>query len=198
VVAERGGKLTRARDLFSAAVERVPGFAPATLHLAGVLTSMGRRRQAMSLLEPLLQTSDDPEVLGQLAGLLRAERRTEEADAYFLRAEVAYERLIAKMPEAFADHGARLYLTSPRAAHAARALVLARANLEARPTREAFTLAIDAAIAAQDPGYACKVADRLRTTEAFSVRARLSVARALQACGRTAEATTLISQAAGR
>jgi tetratricopeptide (TPR) repeat protein len=193
LVAERAGQLTRARDLFEAAVERVPPFAPAVSHLAGALASMGQRQRAIAVLEPVLKSSDDPELVGQLAALLRAEGRDAEADALFVRADQRYQELLARTPEAFGDHAARFYLSW--GGHADRALALARANLASRPTREAFALAITAGIAAGDPAYACTVADRLKASSAFTPLAHIDAARAFAACGRKDEAQTLLTQA---
>jgi tetratricopeptide (TPR) repeat protein len=191
--AERAGQLSRAQELFAAAVERVPGYAPAASHLASALASMGQRQRARSILEPLLATSDDPELLGQLAGLLRAEHRPAEAAPLFERAQQRYEQLLARMPEAFSDHAARFLLA--RGGRAPRALALARANLALRPTREAHALAIDAAIAAGDTTFACQAADRLKAAASFPPLAQLDAARAFSACGRQEEARALLSQA---
>jgi tetratricopeptide (TPR) repeat protein len=193
LAAERAGQLARASDLFTAALERVPGYAPAASHLASALSLMGQRKRALTVLEPVLRTSDDPELPGQMAVLLRAEHRTGEADRLFARADQRYQELLARMPEAFSDHGARFYLAW--GGHADRALALARANLANRPTREAFALAIDAAIAAGDAAQACQVADRLKTSSAFTPLARIDAARAFQSCGRADEAHALLSQA---
>jgi tetratricopeptide (TPR) repeat protein len=193
LAAERAGRLSRAVELFSAALERVPGYAPAASHLASGLASMGQRKRAMAVLEPVLRSSDDPELVGQMAVLLRAEHRTDEADRQFAQADERYRALVARLPEAFSDHAARFYLAW--GGHADRALALAQANLAVRPTREAHALAIDAAIAAGDSRYACQVADRLKEAGPLTPLAQIDAARAFQACGRTEEAHALLSQA---
>jgi tetratricopeptide (TPR) repeat protein len=197
LVAERAGHLAQARDLFAAAIDRVPGFATAGSHLAGALAATGKRRQAMAVLEPLLKSSDDPELVGQMAALLRDDHRPEEAEALFVRGAERYEALLARLPEAFADHAARFYLSW--GGHAGRALTLARANLALRPTRDAFALAIEAGLAAGKSDDACATADRLKATGALTPLQRAGVARAYQACGRRGEAQVwLAEQPTGR
>ena len=194
LVAERAGRLGRARDLFSAALDRVPGFAPAALHLAGVLAGMGRRRLAMDALEPLRHSADDPEVLGQHRGLYRSEGRAAEAEGLFRRAGTDYERLLATMPEAFSDHGARLY--QAWGGDAARALALARAE----PRKPAHARGLRAGDRHRPRGGRATV----RVPAGRSPRRRgrpqtpltqLAAARALAACGRAAEARALLAQA---
>jgi len=192
LAAERRGKLSRARELFEAALERVPGYAPTASHLAGALPSMGQRQQAATVLEALIKTSDDPEFVGQLAVLLRDEGRKQEAEVLFNRAESAYEKLLSKMPDAFGEHAARFYLA--RGHRADRALALARANLSGRPTPQAFGLAIDASVAAGDPREACVFADSLRTRKPLTVAARVYVARAYHVCGRRNEAQSMLAE----
>jgi hypothetical protein len=66
------------------------------------------------------------------------ERRAEIADA-----RRRYEGLLAKYPQAFADHAAEFYLGA--GANAERAWALAQDNLAQHPTRRAHLLAIRAA-----------------------------------------------------
>lgn len=165
---ERHGTLSRARELYQASHERLPAYAPAAAHLAGVLAAEGEREQAQALLRPLLLTSTDPEYPGQLSSLLRESRdaaRAAEAEALRARATRRYEELLARHPSAFADHAARFYLAA--GADPKRALALARDNLKLRPTVDAHQLVLDAALLADTPLSACEAADE-----------------ALKACGR--------------
>lgn len=194
LAAERRGKLSRARELFEAALERVPGYAPAACHLAGVLASMGQRGRAIAILEDLTKTADDPEPVGQLAVLLRAAGRKEEAEALFGRAESAYEALLVKIPGAFRQHAARFYLA--RGGRADRARTLARASFSDGPSPEAFGLVIDASIAAGDPREACATADGMKAKRPLTAADRAPMARAYQACGRGNEAQAMLARAA--
>jgi len=137
---EKHGRFEEARAAYAAAAARLPHYAQAQAHLAGVLAVLGERGRAEAILRPLASL-DDPEYAGQLAGLVH-----DRAEASRLRADAArrYEALLAEFPEAFADHAARFYL----GLDPARALALARVNLSVRRTAEAYDLALSAAIAA--------------------------------------------------
>ncbi len=204
---ERQGVLSRARDLYEVAHARLPVYAPAAAHLAGVLAAQGERAEAIALLRPLLASSTDPEYVGQLASLLR-EAGDPEADALHARAAKRYDELLARHPAAFADHAARFFLATP--ADGKRALKLAEQNLAGRKTVEAYELVLDAALAAAPPADACVAADRAlaacgsagaRTDGGVRVSrcaAHLHVlaSRAFSACGQAARAADELAAAA--
>src|SRR5207248_10952595 len=72
LVEERAGRPSSARALYAAAHERLPQYAPATGHLAGLVAAGGDRARAIALLEPLVAGCDDPEYRAQLGLLLEA------------------------------------------------------------------------------------------------------------------------------
>ena len=154
---ERRGTLSRARELYQAAHERLPLYAPAAAHLAGVLASEGERAQAIALLRPLLDSSTDPEYAGQLSSLLRQEGQATEADALRDRATRRYDALLARHPAAFGDHAARYFLAAGN--DPKRALTLAIENARLRDTVDAHQLVLDAALVADTPIGACEAAD---------------------------------------
>ena len=139
---EKRGRFDEARAAYAAAVERLPQYAQAQAHLAGMTAVLGDRVRAGAILRPLAAL-DDPEYAGLLAGL-----EPDPAEAARLRNDAArrYEALLLQFPQAFADHAARFYLDH----QPARALALARLNLGVRKTREAYDLALSAAIAANE------------------------------------------------
>lgn len=108
----RHGYLERARTLFAAALQRVPSFAMARCQLAEVESALGRPAEAIALLEHLAQTSDDPQAAAQLAVLLAAAGRTDEAAAWRRAAEVRYDELVAAYPDAYAPHAAEFWLNA--------------------------------------------------------------------------------------
>src|SRR5581483_10858652 len=57
---QKAGYLSRARELFEAAHERLPEYAPVTSHLASVEAVTGSRDRAIALVRPLVDGSDDP------------------------------------------------------------------------------------------------------------------------------------------
>ena len=134
---ESHARFDEAKASYAAAAERLPSYAQAQSHLAGLLTLQGDRAGAEALLRPLAKL-DDPEYEGQLAAVV-----TDRGEAARLRASAAgrYEKLLQEFPEAFADHAARFYLSFD----AARALELAKLNLTVRSTPEAYDLALSAA-----------------------------------------------------
>lgn len=170
---ERRGRFDEARAAYASAVERLPQYAQAQAHLAGMTSVLGDRSRAAALLRPLVGL-DDPEYAGLLAGLV-----PDPVEAERLRADAArrYEALLLQFPQAFADHAARFYLDH----QPARALALARLNLEVRKTREAYDLALSAAIAAGESDcalatQAAAVPDGGRRMQTLAERACPSIA----------------------
>jgi tetratricopeptide (TPR) repeat protein len=132
------GDLHRALTWFAAAVRRVPAYAPAQGHLAEVEAALGEPEAAMARLLPLTTSSDDPDYAASLAHILREAGRVEEAGAWRNKAAARYDELVARHPEAFADHAAEFWLGA--GADPSRALRLARMNLAVRQTARAHEL----------------------------------------------------------
>jgi len=156
----REGRLERASELFRAAHERLPGYAPAQGHLAEVLAAQGETAQAIALLEPLAERSDDPDYAAQLARILASRDAVEEAGRWRAIAAKRYDELTARHPEAFADHGAEFWLAAggdPR-----KALGYARQNVELRPTVRAYELLLQATLATGADPDACAAALHVR------------------------------------
>jgi len=179
---QKAGYLSRARELFEAAHERLPEYAPVTSHLASVEAVTGSRDRAIALVRPLVDGSDDPEYAGQLASLLADGGDKAEAAALRARAADRYRQLIAQHPAAFADHAARFWLGP--GGDAKQALALARLNLDARKTSESYELVIDAALAAGTTKIACDAAERALALPKPSPPLRLAAARAADTCAR--------------
>ena len=98
--------LTAARAWFDAARRRVPAYAPALGHLAEVDAALGAPAAAIDRLHPLAASSDDPEYAATLAGVLDDMGRPREAEHWRDIAAARYDELVARHPEAFADHAA--------------------------------------------------------------------------------------------
>ena len=173
LVFERQGHLDDARAAYAAAADRLPQFAQAQAHLAGMLALRGDRKRAEAILRPLAGL-DDPEYEGQLAGLLAS---SEEGARLRASAAERYESLLRGFPEAFADHAARFFL----AFDPARALSLARLDVQVRPTLEAFDLALSAAVASG--AIDCSLAARARAAAPESKRIELMAARTCTSSG---------------
>jgi tetratricopeptide (TPR) repeat protein len=95
-----------------AAHRRLPDYAPAQGHLAEVEAALGETDSAIARLRPLTITSDDPDYPAQLARILSEVGRVEEAREWRARAAARYDELLARHPEAFADHAGRVLAAS--------------------------------------------------------------------------------------
>ncbi len=167
---ERKGDRARAKLYFAEAHAALPAFAHAAVHLAAMETP----DQGRLLLEPLLGKSDDPEVDAAYGDALRRLGRPDEAKPFVTRAKSRYEDLLAKHPEAFADHAAAFFLGIGQ--DPGRALVFAKLNADNRQTEAALELLLESALAAGKHEDACDAAVRgeaLRyATPAFRVMAK--------------------------
>ena len=163
---EKTGDLAGARAAYSAALVRLPQYAQAAAHLAGLEAIEGNRARAVQILRPLTSL-DDPEYSGQLAALLSEPER----DAMRQSARARFDALLARHPEAFADHAARFFL--PFDPH--RAFALATLNLGVRRSWEAYELALNAAAeAGVDP---CGIATEAAALPAPPRRIQLLASR---------------------
>ena len=132
------GNLPRGRSWLGAAHRRLPAYAPGQGHLAEVEAALGETDSAIARLHPLTISSDDPDYPAQLARILSEVGRAQEARGWRGRAAARYDELVARHPEAFADHAAEFWLDAGADPH--RALWLARRNLEVRQTPRAHNL----------------------------------------------------------
>jgi tetratricopeptide (TPR) repeat protein len=138
---EAAGRPDRARALYQAAHARLPIYAAAAAHLAGVVAGAGGDagdRAAAALLEPVVAHSDDPEYAGQLGAIYRRMGRTADGDRLVRGATDRYEALLRDHPAAFYGRAARFFLQV--AGDARRAVALAAKNLAMRHTPDAHDL----------------------------------------------------------
>lgn len=188
---ESAGRSGRARELYAAALERVPGYVAASTHLAAMEAGSGNRDRAVQLLRELSSSSDDPEIPGQLAALLKEAGQAVDAEVLRKQAADRYADLLKKYPAAFASHAARFYLGI--GAEAQSAVRWAEQNLKNSPTAEARGLAIEANLAARGTARACVLAEPLMTPRAdIPPRIRVVAARALSSCGKKDAADALL------
>ncbi|MBD9372006.1 hypothetical protein IB238_05065 [Rhizobium sp. ARZ01] len=144
----------RAAHWYRQAVEYLPVYTHARVHLAEIHLNAGEFGVAEALLLPIV-ASGDPEMGWRLAQVLVAQGRAGEAALQRDAARLAFETLITRHELAFADHAAEFYLSS--GADPERASDLARINLANRPTLRAFELAHAAALASGDAGLASEL-----------------------------------------
>jgi tetratricopeptide (TPR) repeat protein len=136
------------------ALEHLPRYTKARVHLAEIYSAWDRLHDAEVLLEPAL-SSGDPEVHWRLADVMTAQGRSTEADARMQAAKSGFEVILSRHLLAFADHGAEFYAGS--GGDLARAFELARINVANRPTLRAFEQAYGIAQAANDEAAATEL-----------------------------------------
>jgi tetratricopeptide (TPR) repeat protein len=132
VSAMRRSELGRAEVLFREVDAILPQHVPARGHRAEVALARGRSDSALVLITPLLEVSDDPEYRATYAEILAARGDCEAAAREAERAAADYELLLARRPEAYADHAAAFFMSIGN--RPGRAMELAVLNWELRDT----------------------------------------------------------------
>jgi tetratricopeptide (TPR) repeat protein len=132
VGAMRRGDFTRAEEIFVSLEAILPVHVPGRGHRAEVALARGQLEIAAALVEPLLETSDDPEYRATYAEILAARGEHLAAVSEAEHAAAVYERLLARRPEAYADHAAAFFMGIGNRPQ--RAVDLARANRKLRDT----------------------------------------------------------------
>jgi tetratricopeptide (TPR) repeat protein len=159
----------KAAQWYEKAIEFLPCYVKARVHLAEMYTGCGRTHDAEALLTATVSGSD-PEVPWRLADMMNASGRTAEAAGQMSAAHAGYRVLLKKHLLAFADHGAEFYSGSGNDVR--RALELAKLNLANRPTLRAFEQTYAIAVNASDQRVATETlataAKRWTGTVAFA------------------------------
>ena len=148
-------QLARAEQWYRKAIDCLPCYVKARVHLAEICLTGGRTGDAEAALRAAL-ASGDPEVSWRLADVLTAEGRLAEAAPQLEAARSGFEALLERHLLAFADHGAEFYAGS--GGDALRALELAQVNLKNRPTLRAFQQTYTIAVAAAETDAATEIA----------------------------------------
>jgi tetratricopeptide (TPR) repeat protein len=138
---------SRAAAWYQKAIEYLPRYVKARVHLSEIHLQSGNVADPESLLLPVI-SSGDPEVSWRLADVLLAVDKLADAEAQMQIARLGFEELLSKHLLAFADHGAEFYAGSGN--NARRAFELAGINLANRATLRAFEQAYEAALGAQE------------------------------------------------
>ena len=128
----RRGELDRAEALFGELAAILPQHVPGRGHRAEVALARGQLDVALALIAPLVDISDDPEYRATYAEILAARGERAAAAREADRAAAAYELLLARRPEAYADHAAAFFMGIGNRPQ--RAVDLALANWKLRDT----------------------------------------------------------------
>ena len=137
---------SRAEYWYEKAIEYLPCYVKARVHLAEVYLRRGRAKEAEALLMAAIP-SGDPEVHWRLADVLIEMNRFADAEVQMQAARSGFKSLLEKHLLGFADHGAEFY--SGSGDDPEKAVGLACINLKNRPILRAFEQAFSAA---QDAG----------------------------------------------
>lgn len=132
----------RAARWYRSAIDYLPGYVKARVHLAEIFLDSQRHADARALLEPVIQ-SGDPEVAWRLADEAACSGDGQRESQHLRTAHQGFETLLSNHLLAFADHGAAFY--SGSGGDPGRAFELATLNLANRPTLRAFEQAYAAA-----------------------------------------------------
>jgi tetratricopeptide (TPR) repeat protein len=135
----------RAAQWYRQAIEYVPSYVKARVHLSEIYLSNNRAEEAEALLIPAV-SSGDPEVNWRLADVMVAMGKHSDAAAQMDAARSGFEILLERYLLAFADHGAEFYAGSGD--DPGRAFTLANANLENRATLRTFEQTYETAVGA--------------------------------------------------
>ncbi len=149
----------RAARWYRSAIDYLPGYVKARVHLAEILLDAQRHAEARALLEPVIQ-SVDPEVPWRLADEAACSGDSAREAQYLHTAHQGFETLLSKHLLAFADHGAAFYTGS--GGDPVRAFDLAKLNLANRPTLRAFEQAYAAALNVDDIPAAIRLQEDAR------------------------------------
>lgn len=132
VNAMRRGDLERAEEILCDLDTILPGHVPGRGHRAEVALARGALDRALALITPLLAIADDPEYRATHAEILEERGEATSARTEAERAAAEYNQLLARRPEAYADHAAFFFIGV--GADPQRALQLAEANWKLRDT----------------------------------------------------------------
>jgi tetratricopeptide (TPR) repeat protein len=147
VNAMRLGNLERAEQIFVELAQVLPAHVPGRGHRAEVAMALGKLDVAGALIRPLVDSSDDPEYRATYAEILAAQGDAEASANHAERAAERYELLLARRPEAYADHAAFFFMGVGNRPQ--RAAELAFANWELRDTPRSRSLLAKALRSAQ-------------------------------------------------
>ncbi len=139
---EQAGDRARGESLYVQALSYLPEFAMANIHLSELEVARGGLTSAMTRLERVVASSNEPEALSLLGQLHMRSGDSTKGSQEIALARQRYHWLLDHYPLAFADHAAEFYLGP--GADPERAWSLARQNLANRKTDRAYVLAIRA------------------------------------------------------
>ncbi|MEP6902750.1 MAG: hypothetical protein ABJA66_13445 [Actinomycetota bacterium] len=157
---EQAGDKPRGEKMYALALDYLPEFAAANVHLAEIEIARGKLPSAMARLKRVAAATEEPEALALLGEILIRSGESPDGLRQISRARQRFESLLAGQTLAFADHAAKFFLGPGNDAE--RAWTLAQKNLVNRETRESFALAIRSAQATGRKSEMCALVTKAR------------------------------------
>jgi len=151
---EKVGNKSLGKKYYLEAVQYLPEYVVAQVHLAEFDLNEGNTKIAISRLSNLL-FFDDPEIDSTLAELYTFLEEKEKVKQYVSSALKKYNLLLSRYPLAFVDHGSEFFMglgSDPK-----RAMELAQFNLNNRQNERSYIVAIHAAINLGDNEKLCMI-----------------------------------------
>lgn len=157
----RHGQCASARVFLAAALARLPRYYLAAEHLAECEAELGELEAARKRYLAVIEQTGNPEFLAALAEVEARLGNARAARAARGAADAGYRRLLARWPDAYAQHAADFYLDNGQVdqAHA-----LALSNIGLRQDIGSLILLAQTAAASGDIALACQSAGRARAT----------------------------------
>ena len=142
---EQANLPTKGGKYYEIAVNIMPQYIVANIHLAEIEHQRGEQHTAIKRLKQLLNSTEDPEVYSRLAEYIADPN---ERQVYAQQAKQMYDGLLLRFPLAFLDHASEFY--AGPGSDETYALELALRNLNNRKNHRAYIVAIKAACLTAD------------------------------------------------
>lgn len=173
------GQFERAERFYREAVARLPKYPMAVEHLAEIEGLLGKRSEALARYEAVVEQTNDPELIGALAGLLESSD-AKRAKQLKQRAASRYDELLERYPEAMYWHAAGFF--TEEGDDPKKAVRLLEKNLKLRPNAGSYAALASALLAVGKPEAAAENMDvalksQVRRADLFWTAARVRHAR---------------------
>jgi len=162
--AEKADDAALGRHFYEQAVELVPSYVVANVHLAELEAQDGDLDLAVARLGAIASETEDPEPSGLLAELIHKEDAV-AAEALSAHASSTYDVLLERYPRAFLDHASEFFGAPSPERDLDRSLALALENLIYRQDARAFIVALESARSVGDYALICSLVEEAREAE---------------------------------
>jgi tetratricopeptide (TPR) repeat protein len=187
------GQFESAETFYREAIARMPDYPMAVEHLAEIESLLGKREEAVTRYKRVVEATDNPELIGALAGVLKEFGQEEESVRLVARAKKRFSELLKEYPEAMAGHAADFFLNE--GGDKKQALALLERNFKLRPNAEARASLALAKLENDDLKGASKLVDDALATPVKKAEIYWTAARVRLAESRADDAKVLAERA---